>query len=132
MRTMESRRFVAGTAELRLFLVEEKGDRLPFRIRLKHRADRATPAKTGVVAGFADEDEALAALEAQVQKAAGAGWTHVPAQVRLALEIPLAPGKAAAAAPEPPACAHVGIQAYLQRHPGKTIVCPDCSENVKA
>ena len=124
MRTIESRRFVAGKAELRLFLIEEKG-RLPFRVRLKHGT------KTGVVAGFATEAEALAALEVQVEKARAAGWTHVPAQVRLALEIPAAPG-AAPPAPPTPECAHEGIQAYLQRHPGKTIVCPECGVNVKA
>lgn len=124
MRTIESRRFVAGNAELRLFLVEEKG-RLPFRVRLKHAA------KSGVVAGFATQAEAEATLEAQVQKATAAGWTHVPAQVRLALEIPAAPGMSAPS-PEPPACAHVGIQAYLPKlAPGKAIVCPDCGENVK-
>jgi hypothetical protein len=125
MRTIESRRFVAGGEELRLFLVEEKGHRLPFRIRLKHGA------KAGVVAGFVTEAEALSALEVQVAKAVAAKWTHVPAQVRLALEIPAAPG--AAPSPVVPGCAHDSIQAYLPKlAPGKSIVCPDCAENVKA
>src|SRR4030042_1219263 len=114
MRTIESRRFVSGRAELRLFLIEEKGHRLPFRVRLKHGT------KTGVVAGFATEAEALAALEVQVEKARAAGWTHVPAQVRLALEIPAAPG--AGPAPATPTCPHESIQAYLPKlAPGKAI-----------
>jgi len=124
MRTIESRRFVAGGQELRLFLVEEKGHRLPFRIRLKHGA------KAGVVAGFASEPEAQAALEVQVEKATGAGWTHVPGQVRLALEIPAAPS--ATPSSVAPGCAHESIQAYLPKlAPGKWIVCPTCGENVK-
>ncbi len=131
MRTIESRRFVAGAAELRLFLVEEKGDRLPFRVRLKHKSGPNVPATGGVRAAFVTQPEAEAALEVQVEKATAAGWTHVPAQVRLALEIPAAPG-AAPPAPPAPECAHEGIQAYLQRHPGKTIVCPDCATNVRA
>ncbi len=115
MRTIESRRFVAGNAELRLSLVEERGHRLPFRVRLKHGA------KTGVVAGFATEAEAFSALEVQVQKATAAGWTHVPAQVRLALEIPAAPGTAPV--PAAAACAHASIQPYLPKlAPGKAIV----------
>ncbi len=130
MRTIESRRFVAGSAELRIFLIEEKDSTLPFRLRLKH-SDRGEAKGGGVLAGFKTEAEALAALEAQVQKATAAGWTHVPAQVRLALEIPAAPGTAQATPPAPE-CAHEAIQAYLQRHPDKTIVCPDCGENVKA
>jgi len=129
MRIIESRRFVAGKAELRLFLIEEEGHRLPFRVRLKHMA-AGEVAKTGVVAGFPNVEEGRIALEVQVEKARAAGWTHVPAQVRLALEIPAAPG-AAPAAPPTPECAHEGIQAYLQIHPGKTIVCPDCATNVK-
>lgn len=123
MRTIESRRFVSGTAALRLSLVEEEG-RLPFRVRLKHAA------KTGVVAGFATQLEAEAALELQVEKAKAAGWTQVPAQVRLALEIPAPPGMTPA--PAVPACAHPSIQAYLPKlATGKAIVCPDCGENVK-
>jgi hypothetical protein len=124
MRTIESRRFVAGGQELRLFLVEEKGHRLPFRVRLKHAT------KNGVVAGFATEAEAVAALDVQGEKAVAAGWTQVPGQVRLALEIPAAPGSATA--PGPPACAHKAIQVWLQKlAPGKSAVCPDCGENVK-
>jgi len=130
MRTIESRRFVAGAAELRLFLVEEKGDRLPFRVRLKQYTGK-DPVKSGVLAAFDTEIEARSALEVQVQKATAAGWTHVPAQVHLALEIPAAPGLAATTPPAPE-CAHEGIQAYLQKHPGRTIVCPDCAANVKA
>ena len=130
MRTIESRRFVSGKAELRLFLIEEKGHRLPFRVRLKHMPVGEV-AKTGIVAGFATEAEALAALEVQVEKARAAGWTHVPAQVRLALEIPAAPGTAPLSAA--PACPHESIQAYLPKlAPGKAIVCPECGENVKA
>ena len=124
MRTIESRRFVAGGQELRLFLVEEKGHRLPFRVRLKHAT------KNGVVAGFATEAEAVAALDAQGEKAVVAGWTQVPGQVRLALEIPAAPGSASAAAAS--TCAHEAIQAYLPKlAAGKAIVCPACGENVK-
>jgi hypothetical protein len=124
MRTIESRRFVAGGQELRLFLVEEKGHRLPFRVRLKHAT------KNGVVAGFATVAEAVAALDGQSEKAVAAGWTQVPGQVRLALEIPAAPGSVAAA--PAPACAHEAIQSWLPKlAPGKSAVCPDCGANVK-
>jgi hypothetical protein len=84
MRTIESRRFVAGKAELRLFLVEEQDSSLPFRLRLKHSERGEAKAGSGVLAGFPTETEALAALEVQTKKAILAGWTHVPAQVRLA------------------------------------------------
>ena len=84
MRTIESRRFVSGTAGLRLFLVEEGGP-LPFRVRLQLAGRRAD---SGVMAGFATQVEAEVALEVQAQKAVAAGWTPVPAQVRLALDIP--------------------------------------------
>jgi hypothetical protein len=130
MRTIESRRFVAGKAELRLFLVEEKGHRLPFRVRLKHSADRTSPPTGGVLGGFATEAEAITALDWHTQDAVASAWRQVPGQVRLVLGIPSAPG-AAPPAPPAPECAHEGIQAYLARHPGKTIVCPDCGENVK-
>jgi len=88
MRTIESRRFVSGTAGLRLFLVEEGGP-LPFRVRLQLAGRRAD---SGVMAGFATQVEAEVALEVQAQKAVAAGWTPVPAQVRLALDIPAPPG----------------------------------------
>jgi hypothetical protein len=130
MRTIESRRFVAGSAELRIFLIEEVGSSLPFRLRLKH-SERGEVKAGGVLAGFKTEAEAQAALEVQVEKATAAGWTHVPGQVRLALEIPAAPGSGPP--PSAPGCAHESIQAYLPKlAPGKSIVCPDCAENVKA
>lgn len=133
MRTIESRRFVAGKAELRIFLIKEEGSTLPFRLRLKHSDRPEAKAGGGVLAGFATETEALSALEVQVQKAILAGWTHVPAQVRLALEIPAAPGVAPPAPSVAPACAHASIQAYLPKlAAGKAIVCPDCGENVRA
>lgn len=125
MRTLESRRFVSGSAELRLFLVEEEGHRLPFRVRLR----LGSGAKGGVMAGFATRVEAESALEVQAQKAALAGWTQVPGQVRLALEIPAAPGVMAAL--PAPACAHAAIQSWLPKlAPGKSAVCPDCGAEV--
>jgi len=126
MKTIESRRFVSGSAELRLFLVEEKGP-LPFRVRLQLAGRRAD---SGVMAGYATQLEAEGALEVQAQKAVLAGWTPVPAQVRLALDIPAPPGSVAA--PAAPACSHEAIQAYLPKlAAGKAIVCPDCMESVK-
>jgi hypothetical protein len=127
MRTIESRRFVAGGQELRLFLVEEKGHQLPFRVRLK----MSPGGKAGVLSAFATEGEARSALEAHTVDAVASRWKHVPAQVRLALEIPAAPGSGPP--PAAPGCTHISIQAYLPKlAPGKSIVCPDCAENVKA
>lgn len=129
MRTIESRRFVAGGQELRLFLVEEKEHRLPFRVRLRHSSGK--DAKTGVLAGVATLPEAEAVLDEQSKKATAAGWTQVPGQVRLALEIPAAPGSAPPG-PPPPTCLHEAIAAYLPKlAPGKSIVCPDCAATVK-
>jgi hypothetical protein len=131
MRTIESRRFVAGKAELRLFLVEEKGHRLPFRVRLKHSADRTSPPTGGVLGGFATEAEAITALDWHTQDAVASAWRQVPGQVRLILGVPAAPGAAPALAT--PGCPHESIQAYLPKlAPGKAIVCPECGENVKA
>ena len=127
MRTIESRRFVSGSAGLRLSLVEEseREGPLPFRVRLKLGAKGG-----GVMAGYATEDEAAAALEVQAQKAVAAGWTQVPAQVRLALEIPAPPGAAAPVAPPP--CGHTAIQAWLPKLAlGKSAVCPDCGAEVR-
>ena len=108
MKIIESRRFVAGAGELRLFLVEEEEHRLPFRVRLKMRAG-----KNGVLSAFETEAEARTALDAHVIDAVASGWRQAPAQVRLVLGIPAAPG--GVAAPAPPACAHEAIQAYLPK-----------------
>lgn len=130
MRTIQSRRFVAGSADLRLFLVEEKGHRLPFRVRLKHTA--GDQKKGGVVGGFATEIEGQDALDAQVENAIAAGWTQVPPQVRLALEIPAAPGPMPPVAAVPVApCEHPAIQRWLPKlAPGKSAICPDCGATV--
>jgi len=125
MRTIESRRFVSGTAGARLSLVEEGGP-LPFRIRLRLDGRRG---ESGVMAGYATEDEAAAALEAQAQKAVAAGWVQVPAQVRLVLEIP-APPSAKMAVPAAP-CAHPAIRAWRpELGPARLVVCPDCEGEV--
>jgi len=124
MRTIESRRFVAGKAELRLFLVDEEGHRLPFRVRLKMGAG-----KNGVLSAFETEAEATTALEAHTTDAVASGWRQAPAQVRLALGIPAPPGAAVTA----PACEHAAIQSWLPKlAAGKSAVCPDCGQDVKA
>jgi hypothetical protein len=131
MRTIESRRFVAGKAELRLFLVEEEG-RLPFRVRVKTKNWAGSGAVgNGVLGGFVTEPEAVQALENHTVDALASGWRQIPGQVRLVLGVPAPPG-AAPPTPPVPECAHESIQAYLARHPGRTLVCPECGVNVKA
>lgn len=127
MRMIKSRRFVAGAAELKLFLVEEEG-RLPFRVRMRHSAPgiRAT---RGVFGGFATEAEGLAALDVHTANAVGAAWTEVPRKVHLALGIPAAPGRVVLDVDPKAPCVHPALRRYPLT-PGMRLVCPDCSSEI--